>query len=263
MRILLTNDDGIYSPGLWSLGAALKDVGEVVVVAPDRDQSGIASAITLLDVVRAQEVRPQVEGIKTFVVEGTPADCVVLAVETLVKEPFDLVASGINQGANLGLDVILSGTVGAAYQGYFRGIPSIAVSVASLVNLQYEAASLVTKALALALPSNPLPSPPLLNVNLPNVTPDRIKGVQITTLGPRAYLESVERDTDGRSAVYWIRRNRPVGADAAEGTDIWAVRNGRVSITLLDPAGTPAASSSAYEALAGEVAAGLGLEHRG
>ena len=263
MKILLTNDDGIYSPGLWSLGAALKDVGELVVVAPDRDQSGIASAITLLSVVRAQEVRPQVEGIKAFAIEGTPADCVVLAVETLVKEPFDLVVSGINQGANLGLDVILSGTVGAAYQGYFRGIPSIAVSVASLTDLQYEAATLAAKALALAIPNNSLPSTPLLNVNLPNVTPDRIKAVQITTLGPRAYLESVERGNDGRKDHYWIKRNRPMGAGAGEGTDIWAVRNDRVSITLLDPSGAPAESSPVYEALAGEVAAGLELERPG
>ena len=136
MRILVTNDDGIHSPGLWSVAEALKPLGEVIVVAPDRDQSGISAAMTLLAVVRAEEVQAQIEGVKAFSVEGTPGDCVILANGTLVKEPFDLVVSGINQGANFGLDIMNSGTVGAAFHGYFRGIPSIAVSVGASSELE-------------------------------------------------------------------------------------------------------------------------------
>ena len=259
MKILVTNDDGIHSPGLWGLAEALKDVGEVVVVAPDRDQSGIGAAITLLEVVRAQEIAPPVEGIKTFAVEGTPADCVILATETLIQEPLDLVVSGINQGANLGLDVMNSGTVGGAFQGYFRNIPSIAVSVTSLTDVHYEAASRTTVSLVRAIAKNSLKAPLLLNVNLPNVAPDRIERVEITRLGPRAFLESVERGNDGRRTHYWIKHNRPVNSNAPPGTDIWAVRNNRISITPLDLAFAPGEPSTAYQVLTQEVADGLGL----
>ena len=231
MRILVTNDDGIYSPGLWSAARALKDVGEVTVVAPDRDLSGIASARTLVSVVRVHEISPQIDGVKTFSVEGTPADSVILAVEALVEEPFDLVVSGINQGSNLGIDVLNSGTVGAAFQGYFRNINSVAVSVAALSNIHYEVPSLSIRALARALLGKALPSPLLLNVNVPNIVPAHIEGVEITKLGPRAFLESVERGSDGRGTHYWIKHNRPVGANAPQGTDMWAVRHNRISIT--------------------------------
>ena len=112
MRILVTNDDGIHSEGLWSVVRTLKEAGQVSVVAPDRDQSGMGAAVSLISVVRVQEVSGLVDGVKTFAVQGTPADCVILATETLFSEPFDLVVSGINQGSNLGLDVINSGTVG-------------------------------------------------------------------------------------------------------------------------------------------------------
>ena len=108
MKILVTNDDGIHSPGLWALAEGLKHLGDVVVVAPDRDQSGIGGAKTLLDVLRVEEVAAKVEGVRAYAVEGTPADCVILATESLFNERFDLVASGINQGANLGLDILSS-----------------------------------------------------------------------------------------------------------------------------------------------------------
>lgn len=259
MKILVTNDDGVYSSALWRLAEALSDVGEVVVVAPDRDQSGIGAAITLLGVVRAQEINPPVEGIKTFAVEGTPADCVILATETLVQGPLDLVVSGINQGANLGLDVMNSGTVGGAFQGYSRSIPSIAVSVTSLSDVHYEAASRTTVSLVRAIVKNNPPAPLLLNVNLPNVALDRIEGVEITRLGPRAFLESVEQGNDGRRTHYWIKHNRPVNSDAPPGTDIWAVRNNHISITPLDLAIAPGEPSMAYQFLTQEVADGLGL----
>ena len=259
MRILVTNDDGVHHPGLRILVKALKDEGEVVVVAPDRDQSGMGLAMTLMSVVRAHEIAPAVPGIKTFSVEGTPADCVILATEALVKEPIDLVVSGINPGANMGLDVMNSGTVGGAFHGYFRNIPSIAVSVAYVGEVQYDTAAQTARTLARAISRHPLPNPLLLNVNLPAVAQDKIEAVQITTLGPKAYESSVEQGVDGRRTHYWIRHARPTGAVIEEGTDIWAVRNNCVSITPLDPALGRGRPSPAFEVLADEVSSGLGV----
>lgn len=259
MRVLLTNDDGVHSPGLWSAAEALQDIADVVVVAPDRDQSGVGTARTLLSVVRANEIPAPVEGVKTFSVEGTPTDCVILATEALGAEPFDLVVSGINHGANLGLDVMCSGTFGAAFEGWFRGIPSVAVSVGSLTNVDFEAAAQATRALALAISKSSFGTSLLLNVNLPNVAAEQLAGVQITTLGPKAYLESVERGNDGRRTHYWIKHNKPLTVDVAEGTDIWAVRNNRVSITPINLSFTPYEGPNSYRVLADEVAAGLEL----
>ena len=205
MRILLTNDDGINAPGLWSAAEALNELGELTVVAPDRDLSGIGAAMTLTTILRAAEVASPVEGVKAYSVQGTPGDCVILATEALVKEPFDLVVSGINQGANFGLDVINSGTVGGAFHGYFRDIPSIAVSVASLTSPRYDAAAWITHALGQAVLASPMPAPLLLNVNLPSVGLDEIEMVQLTRLGPKAFLENVERGGDGRREFFWIR----------------------------------------------------------
>ncbi len=267
MRILLTNDDGIHSPGLWSVARALKDLGELIVVAPDRDQSGVGPAMTLLHILRAQQVFSPVEGVKAFAVEGTPGDCVILATEHLFNDmPIDLVVSGANLGANLGLDVMTSGTVGGAFHGYFRNIPSIAVSVASLADVQYEAAAMTARALVQAICRDFLPRPLLLNVNLPNVPPDRIEGVQLTRLGPRIYLEGVERGNDGRRTHYWIRHNKPVNPAITQDTDIWAVRNNRISITPLDLAffnGLNGGPSPAFEVLTDAVAECLGLPPNG
>ena len=259
LKILVTNDDGIRSPGLWALADGLKDVGEVAVVAPDRDQSGIGSAKTLVAVVRAEEVPAEIDGVKAFSVQGTPADCVILANESLFQGRFDLVVSGINHGANLGLDIMSSGTVGAAMQGYFRNIPSMAVSVTSLTDVKYEAAALTARCLAMAISRSSPPGPLLLNVNLPNVAPEMIEKVDITRLGPRAYMESVERKADGHRTHYWIKQNRPTNLEVGEGTDIWAVRKNRVSITPVDLLTGPGEPAIAYDALAGEVAKELGL----
>ena len=236
LRILVTNDDGIGAPGLWRLAESLRELGQVIVVAPDRDQSGIGTARTLLEVVRVHEAASRVEGVPAYAVQGTPADCVILATETLSPEPFDLVISGINAGANLGLDVFDSGTVGGALQGYFRGKPSIAVSVASLTDVLYDVAAEVALGLAEAIAKKEsLREPMVFNVNVPNVERGQIEGAEITRLGPKAYLEGVEQGHDGRRTHYWIRHNQPTGEDAGEGTDIWAVRNNRISITPFDP----------------------------
>ncbi len=250
LRILVTNDDGINSPGLWSVADALKPLGEVIVVAPDRDLSGVSAAMTLMAVLRAQEVAAPIEGVKAYSVQGTPGDCVILATEALVKAPFDLVVSGINQGANFGMDVINSGTVGGAFHGYFRNIPSIAVSVASLTSVRYDAAARVTSALAKAIFDNPMPSPLLLNVNLPNIGLDEIEEVQLTRLGPKAFLENVERGSDGRKEHFWIKHNRSINTQPEEGTDRWAVRNKRVSITPIDVVFTNGPPHGVFESIA-------------
>jgi len=173
--------------------------------------------------------------------------------------PFDLVVSGINQGANLGMDVLASGTVGGAFQGHFRGLPSIAVSVAALTNVKFEAAARVTVALADIITKNPTTNPLLLNVNLPNIGPEEIEGVEVTKLGARAFMETVERVNEGRRAPFWIRHNRPVDAHELKGGDFAAIRNRNVSITPLGLSFHPQDSLSSYEGLSTGVASYLGL----
>ena len=231
MKILVTNDDGIYAPGLWAVVEALSKMAEVVVVAPDREQSGTGTAVTLNAPVRAVEIVPTVAGTKTFAVEGTPADAVILALETLVGE-VDLVVAGINSGANLGEDVLISGTVGAALQGYHRGIHSIAVSVASLRNAHFEAAATVLVALAKQVVDGSMPTTALLNVNVPPVASDDVKGVDVTRLAGRRYADTVRLGDDGKRPYYWITRTRPAW-DMEEGTDVWPVRHRRISVTPL------------------------------
>lgn len=232
MRILVTNDDGVYAKGIWALAESLSEAGEVTIVAPDREQSGVGSSITMHHPVRITEVRSQVNGIKTYAVEGTPSDSVIVALNHLLDGDVDLVVSGINEGANLGNDVFVSGTVGAAFQGYFRGIPSFAISITALKELQLDVASRLAALLAVKLAEGALPRDLLLNINLPNLPMEEIKGIEITRLGRKSYTETIREGEDGKRKYYWIVRGKPAG-EAFEGTDIWAVRNQRISITPL------------------------------
>ena len=260
MKILVTNDDGVNAPGLWKMVGAVKGLGEVVVAAPDRDQSGIGTAMTLLEVVKSREISsPPIDGIKTYAVEGTPADCVILAAESLEPGGFDVVLSGINEGSNLGLDLLTSGTVGAAFQGYFRGIHSIAMSVASLTNVQFDAAASTAKSLVQTISAQNLSSPLFLNVNLPNTNTGGIKGASVTTVGPRLYLENVERGSNGRRTYYWIKHNRLVNHPVGEDTDIWAVRNNRIAITALNSIFESDFNPPDLQPLADRVMSALGL----
>ena len=236
----------------------MASIGEVAVVAPDRDQSGIGTARTLLNILRVSEVETRIEGIPAYTVSGTPSDCVILAAESIFPEPFNLVVSGINEGANLGLDVFDSGTVGGAMRGYFRGIPSIAASVTSVTGVQYKPAARVVKSLASMVGQNGFQQV-LYNVNVPNVSLERLKGVRTTFLGPKAYLESVEKGHDGRRTHYWIRHNRPIGDDIPEGCDVWATRGGWVSITPMDPARMSSSDLAGFTALSKEVANSMDL----
>ena len=231
LRILITNDDGIYATGLWTLVGALKEVG-VVVVAPDREQSAVGSSVTLHQPLRAREMKPLVKGVKSYCVEGTPADCVILALGNLIDSEIDLVVSGINEGANLGDDVLISGTVGAALQGYLKGIPSIALSVTSLENVHFDVAARLAGVLARRIEKEALPKGILLNVNLPNLPRDQIQGIEVTKLGRRSYGDAIKEGYDGKRKYYWIVRGKPEW-QPEEGTDIWAVLKDRISITPL------------------------------
>ena len=234
LKILITNDDGIHSPGLWAAAEALRGAGEIFVVAPDRDQSGVGASLTLQVPIRADEFSPPppmvADGIKSYSVQGTPGDSCVLALEHLVG-PVDLVVSGINQGSNLGEDILISGTVGAALQAYVRDIPSIAISVAAVVDTRYDVAAAFLKMLGGRLVEGCRLPTSLINVNVPNLPPERIAGVQITRLGRRSYGESVTEGNSGRRKYYWVARNRPAHQNQEPDTDVWASNHNRISIT--------------------------------
>jgi 5'-nucleotidase len=261
MEILLTNDDGIHSNGLWAMAEALAEVGTVSVVAPDRDQSGIGTARTLRSMIRTQDFAAPTSVASALSVEGTPSDCVILAVESLHPGGFDMVFSGINEGANLGMDVLASGTVGAALQGYLRGIPSVAMSVTALTDLRHDAAAATAGTIARVLANAPeQEQAPFLNVNLPNIEAGELDAVELTELGPRAWAETVESHHDGKRTTFWIKHNLPVGEDAQAGTDVWAVRNNRVSITSLNGSLSSIEGTGLVRDIASRVAGGLNLE---
>jgi 5'-nucleotidase len=233
LRILVTNDDGIAARGLWALVRELRRVAEVVVVAPDRDQSGIGTAVTLHHPVRVSPVPPEATRVEAYAVEGTPADTVILALKTLLKDKrVDMVFSGINEGSNLGNDVLISGTVSAALQGYFYGLPSIAISVAAIKRVRFDVAARFAALIAKQVAANNMPQRFLLNINLPNLPASKIAGVEITRLGERSYMDNIKAGHDGKRKYYWIVRGKPDWVEV-EGTDIWALGQNKISITPL------------------------------
>ena len=232
MRILVTNDDGVYAKGLWYLARALKDVGEVTIVAPDREQSAVGTSVTLHHPLRARQIKSLARGVKCYSVEGTPADSVILALKVLLTDRVDLVVSGINEGSNLGTDVLISGTVGAALQGHFQGIPSLAVSVGGVGKVHFTAAARLAAAVASRVKANALPRDTLLNINLPNLHLSQIKGIEITHLGEKSYGDIIEEGRDFKGTYYWIVRGKPIW-EPTEGSDIWALVHDKISITPL------------------------------
>ncbi len=228
MRILLSNDDGYEAPGIRALAARLREVAEVTVVAPDRDRSGASNSLTLDWPIRAREMPDGV-----IRVDGTPTDCVHLAITGLLAQEPDMVISGINAGANMGDDVLYSGTVAAAMEGRFLGLPAIAVSLVGSEATHYDTATEIVLRLVENLRRHPLPQDTILNVNVPDLPLDRIQGIQATRLGHRHKSEPVIRETDPRGRpIYWVG---PAGAeqDAGPGTDFHALRHGYVSVTPL------------------------------
>ena len=230
--ILVTNDDGINSPGILALVEALADLGHIHVVAPLYEMSAMGHAITLSDPLKVVDVQRQ-DSFFGYGIQGTPADCVKLAVNSdLVPKP-DLVVSGINQGANLGVDIIYSGTVSAAYEGTLLGIPSLAVSLASFKFRDFEPAAAIARAVALKVIKRDLPQGTLLNVNVPPGPLSEFVGQRITRQGSALYDENYERRLDPRNHVYyWLAGTRKIVNDDLE-IDENAVREGYVSITPL------------------------------
>lgn len=230
MLFLVTNDDGYLAPGLRTLSRALEDLGEVVVVAPDREQSATSHSLTLHHPLR---VRQTAAG--RYHVDGTPTDCVMLAVSAILERRPDFVFSGINHGGNMGEDVSYSGTVSAAMEGTLLGIPSVAVSLVHSDETLLEPYEALVRRLARMIVETPLqvifPADTLLNINLPDRDPRAVEGVRITTLGKRVYSDPVVVDKDPRGKTYyWIGGGEPTWEGPAE-ADYRAVEKGYISIT--------------------------------
>ncbi|MFK8066755.1 MAG: 5'/3'-nucleotidase SurE [Gammaproteobacteria bacterium] len=231
MYFLISNDDGYRAPGIKALTEALSSMGRVAVVAPDRNRSGASNSLTLDNPLQVHEFADN-----QYFINGTPTDCVHIAITGLLDKTPDMVVSGINAGSNLGDDVIYSGTVAAAMEGRFMGLPALAISLASESGedpAHYETAALVIKNLIKNLDKSPLPTNTILNINVPDLPYDQIKGMQVTRLGQRHKSEPVIKDKDPRGRpIFWI--GPPGGEqDAGTGTDFHAIRQGYVSITPL------------------------------
>jgi 5'-nucleotidase len=222
--VLVTNDDGAHAAGLAALARALEELGDVYVIAPEREQSACGHALTLHRPLRVDRL-----GERRFAVNGTPSDCVNLAALGFLLEPPVLVVSGINHGSNLGDDVTYSGTVSAAMEGTLLGIPSIAVSLTG--GDDFEGAGAIAKLVAMRVLVGGLPRKTLLNVNVP---PPPVRGVRLTRLGHRVYAGKVVEQTDPRGRThYWIGAGPPAW-ESLEGTDMGAVHDGYVAITPVD-----------------------------
>jgi len=226
MRILLSNDDGYRAPGINVLFSELEKLGSTVIVAPDRNRSGASNSLTLDFPLRASHISD-----KVISVNGTPTDCVHLAITGLLGYEPDIVVAGVNDGANLGDDVLYSGTVAAATEGRFLGLPAVAVSLVGGNFRHYDTAARVTAKVISKLLFSPLPPDTILNINVPDVPYSEIKGIVATRLGFRHKAEPVVKEKDPRNRViYWVG---PAGEeqDAGPGTDFYAVKNNQVSIT--------------------------------
>jgi 5'-nucleotidase len=228
MRILLSNDDGYLAQGLVTLAQALAKYADISVVAPDKNRSAASNSLTLEMPLRAQSSE------NGFIrVDGTPTDCVHLAITGLLEHEPDMVIAGINHGANLGDDVLYSGTVAAATEGRFLGFPAIAISLNSSDPKHFDTAAQVAVTLMQQIMNKPLPRDTLLNVNVPDIALSELKGYQVTRLGQRHKSEPVVKAQDQRGReIYWVG---PPGSaqDAGEGTDFYAIKMGYVSITPL------------------------------
>ena len=226
--ILVTNDDGIHAPGLAALADALEPLGETWIYAPDRQQSAVGHAVSLERPLRVEELRA-----RWYMVDGTPTDCVMLAIRDLLPRKPELVFSGINSGPNLGDDVTYSGTVAGAYEGMLLGARSVAISCASHMPKHFETAAAIATRVAQAALEHPFPPDTMLNVNVPDVPLDAIQGIAVTRMGQRHYEDEIVRRTDPRGRMYyWIGGSAPTH-NAEPGTDLDVIEHNWVSVTPL------------------------------
>lgn len=228
MRILVSNDDGVHSPGIEALAKEMAKIGDAVVIAPDRNRSGASNSLTLSSPLRIKQIDNN-----HYSVDGTPTDCVHLALTGFMEPTADIVVSGINDGGNLGDDILYSGTVAAAMEGRFLGFPAIAFSIVGNTIQHYDTAAQIARQLVLKMRTNVLPAQTILNVNIPDLPLNEIKGVEVTRLGTRHGAEPIVRDEDPRGRpIYWVG---PPGmqSDAGPGTDFYAISQNCVSMTPL------------------------------
>jgi len=226
VRVLISNDDGYRAEGLRRLAEAQRPLAEITIVAPDRNRSGASNSLTLETPLRVERVEPDL-----YYVNGTPTDCVHIAITGLLDHEPDVLISGINNGANLGDDVLYSGTVAAAMEGRFLGIPSIAVSLVLNGREHYETAAKLVRKLVERNITDPLPTDSILNINVPDVPFEEIKGVRATRLGFRHKSEPAVKALDPHSRPIWWIGPAGAGQDAGPGTDFHAVAEGYVSVS--------------------------------
>jgi len=229
MKILLTNDDGINAPGLFALYQEMKKIGDITIVAPDSEKSAVGHAITLSDPLRVADFQKNDE-FYGYAVNGTPADCVKLAYWALNIKP-DIVISGINLGANTGINILYSGTVSAATEGVFLDIPSIAISLTTFQNPDFRFSAKFARKLSQIVLKRGLPKGTLLNVNIPNVKEEEIKGLVITRQSHAMYEEKFDKRIDPHKKVYYWLTGKKVKLEEDEQVDDRAVLNNKISIT--------------------------------
>jgi 5'-nucleotidase len=229
-KILVTNDDGIYASGIKALWKAMSEIGEVTVVAPNREQSAVGHAITVSDPLRVQEVKRS-NGFFGYAVNGTPADCVKIAIQALLEEKPDVVISGINHGSNTGNNIIYSGTVSAATEGTMLDIPSIAISLNSFEDRDFSGAQSVAKTVVSNVVENGLWKKTLLNVNVPAIPENEFKGFKITQQGNAVFKDNFEKREDPRGNTYYWMTGKMMNPDLEIDNDQKAISEGYVSIT--------------------------------
>lgn len=231
MRILICNDDGIHAPGIAALHGAVKGLGELHVIAPDVERSAAGHAITLADPIKSMPVDKNGEFFG-YAIGGTPADCIKLAVCAVMKDnPPDMILSGINLGSNTGISVIYSGTVSAATEGVILGIPGVAFSLCTYTDPEWEMAGRVAREITKQLIENPMPPNVLLNINMPNLPYDQLKGIKVTRMGRSRFIEKFHKRLDPRGRTYYWLDGALEVHDDGDDIDIHAVRDGYVSIT--------------------------------
>lgn len=231
MRILLTNDDGIFAPGIRALLVALQGAGEIFVAAPSLEQSATSQAITVHQPIRVDAYPLDGQAAAGWSIGGTPADCVKLALEALMEVKPDAVVSGMNAGMNLGNDVLYSGTVGAAIEGALHGIPSIAVSYEAGRAADFSAAAKIAGNLVLSCMQNKMQPATLLNINIPKRIDFTKKAIAYTKLGRRTYANTFDKRTDPRGRSYYWMGGEVVASDHSPDTDIYATEHGMISVT--------------------------------